>query len=160
MHFKNMLTTIRSENADYGRNNVGNGDGVAIDFSSPIIVRLFHVGHYTTTTLDNFIKNLMQNSGYNVTALKYLGGWGKQSGLVLLGFEVYGSAEELEKHASKHLFKVHVKIIIEADEHPELHDKARNVIREMEELKNEKYLALWERFRETSNINFKKLCKS
>lgn len=157
--FKDVLTEIHTKKSDFGKLDVGKNETVVIDFSSPNIAKLFHVGHYRTTILGNFIKNLMKNAGYNVIALNYLGDWGKQFGLVLLGFEMYGSEEELEKDALMHLFKVYVKISNDASNNPEIHDKARIIFKEMEENKNEKYLGLWKRFREMSIVNFKRLYK-
>ncbi|ELA42340.1 arginine-tRNA ligase [Vittaforma corneae ATCC 50505] len=159
MFFKDILCSMHSRDIDFGKSNVGKRDTVVVDFSSPNIAKLFHVGHYRTTVLGNFIKNLMKNAGYNVVSLNYLGDWGKQFGLVLLGFEMFGSEDELEKNALMHLFEVYVKINKEAANDPAIHDNARNIFREMEEFKNEKYMSLWRKFREMSINNFKRLYK-
>ena len=39
-----------------------------------------------------------------------LGDWGKQFGLLAVGFERYGSEEELQKNPIMHLFEVYVKV--------------------------------------------------
>lgn len=43
-------------------------------------------------------------------ALSSLGDWGKQFGLLAVGFKRYGSREELEKDAIMHLFNVYVAV--------------------------------------------------
>lgn len=159
LFFKKILDSIHSQRDSFGKSNVGKGDTAVIDFSSPNIAKLFHVGHFRTTILGNFIKNLMQNAGYNVISLNYLGDWGKQFGLVVLGFEMFGSEEELEKNALMHLFEVYVKVNKAAASDPTIHDNARNIFREMEEFKNEEYMSLWRRFREISIVNLKRLYK-
>lgn len=150
MFFKDAFKMILNSDLHFGENQLGKGKTVVIDYSSPNIAKIFHVGHYRTTILGNFIKNLLKNADYNVVSLNYLGDWGKQFGLVLLGYEKFGSDEELEKDSLSHLFKIYVKINEEAKNNPEIHDQARHIFREMEEFHNEKYLSMWRKFRELS----------
>lgn len=159
LYFESILKTIHSKNAEFGKSSAGNGKTVVVEYSSPNIAKIFHVGHYRTTILGNFIKNLLKNAGYNVVSINYLGDWGKQFGLVLLGFERFGSEEELESDALMHLFKVYVKINEVAMTDPTVHDKARAIFKEMEEFKNEKYLSRWRQFREMSIEKYKMLYK-
>lgn len=157
MFFKDVLKMVLESDLNFGENQLGKDKTVVIDYSSPNIAKVFHVGHYRTTILGNFIKNLLKTSSYNVVSLNYLGDWGKQFGLVLLGYEKFGSPEELEKDSLTHLFKIYVKINEEAKNNPEIHDQARNIFREMEEFKNEKYLSTWKHFRELSIKKYKEL---
>lgn len=158
-YFEDILKTIYEEEESFGKSKKGEGKTVVIDYSSPNIAKIFHVGHYRTTILGNFIKNVLKTAGYKVVSLNYLGDWGKQFGLVLLGFEMFGSAEELEKDALMHLFKIYVKINEEGKKDESIHEKARKIFKEMEENKNEKYLTQWKRFRELSIKNYMKLYK-
>jgi len=159
MFFKQILTEIHTKDGEYGRSDHGHQDTAIVEFSCPNIAKLFHVGHYRTTILGSFIKNLLKNANYNVVSMNYLGDWGRQFGLVLLGFKLYGSEEELEKEALMHLFHVYVKINKAAESDPKIHEEARNIFREMEELHNENYMSQWRRFREMSIENFKRLYK-
>jgi arginyl-tRNA synthetase len=49
-------------------------------------------------------------SGWKTVSINYLGDWGKQYGLLAVGFEKYGSVEDLEKDPIRHLYDVYVKI--------------------------------------------------
>ncbi|KAM0680579.1 hypothetical protein GINT2_001276 [Glugoides intestinalis] len=158
-YFKDILKTIYDEGESFGKSSTGEGKTIVIDYSSPNIAKIFHVGHYRTTILGNFIKNLFRTAGYKVISLNYLGDWGKQFGLVLLGFEMFGSEEELEKDALMHLFRIYVKINEEGKKDESIHEKARNIFKEMEENKNEKYLSQWRRFRELSINKYMELYK-
>lgn len=157
MFFKDILRTIHLKNVEFGKSSIGDGKTVVVDYSSPNIAKVFHVGHYRTTILGNFITNLMRNAGYNTISMNYLGDWGKQFGLVLLGFERFGSEDELESDALMHLFSVYVKINEAAKADPKVHDEARAIFREMEESKNERYLSRWRQFREMSIEKYKTL---
>lgn len=94
----------------YGSRNIGKGGTVVVDFSSPNIAKKFHAGHLRTTVLGNFLCNLYKYLNFNVVGINHLGDWGKQFGLVGVGFNKYGSKEELEKDAIKHLLEVYIKI--------------------------------------------------
>lgn len=159
LYYSGIYRMINKKDCDYGRSIRGDGETVVIDYSSPNVAKLFHVGHYRTTILGNFIKNLMNFAGYKAISLNYLGDWGKQFGLVLLGFEKYGNEEELKKDALMHLFQIYVKINADAKEDPKIHDEAREIFRAMEEDKNEEYLSKWRAFREISIEKFKQLYK-
>jgi arginyl-tRNA synthetase len=56
------------------------------------------------------LANLYQGAGWEVIRINYLGDWGKQYGILAIGFDTYGNEEELEKDPINHLFKVYVKI--------------------------------------------------
>jgi arginyl-tRNA synthetase len=83
---------------------------IIVEFSSPNIAKEFHAGHLRSTIIGGFISNLYQGLGWEVIRMNYLGDWGKQFGILALGFETYGSEEELEKNPIGHLFDVYVKI--------------------------------------------------
>ncbi|KAH9998749.1 hypothetical protein BJV77DRAFT_1058705 [Russula vinacea] len=85
-----------SGSPEYGTNTSGTGKKVVIEYSSPNIAKSFHVGHLRSTIIGAFLANL-----YNLAGGKSY--WGTQFGLIAVGFEKYGSEEELQKDAIKHL---------------------------------------------------------
>jgi arginyl-tRNA synthetase len=50
-----------------------------IDFSSPNIAKEFHAGHLRSTIIGQFISNLYEGMGWEVTRMNYLGDWGRKS---------------------------------------------------------------------------------
>ncbi|TID23712.1 arginyl-tRNA synthetase [Venturia nashicola] len=115
-----VLPSILKNGASYGFNtNFGLRDPsdpnsgrkkIIVEFSSPNIAKEFHAGHLRSTIIGGFISNLYQGLGWEVIRMNYLGDWGKQFGILALGFETYGTEEELEKNPIGHLFDVYVKI--------------------------------------------------
>jgi len=85
-------------------------NNIVIEYSSPNIAKPIHIGHLRSTILGNFLKNLFQEKGYNVHTINWLGDWGKQFGLLAVGFQKYGSLEKLNIDPLKHFYDVYVQI--------------------------------------------------
>jgi len=81
-----------------------------VEFSSPNIAKPFHAGHLRSTIIGGFLSNLYEKAGWNVVRMNYLGDWGKQYGILAIGFERFGNEEELVKNPITHLYDVYVKI--------------------------------------------------
>ncbi|KDQ09621.1 hypothetical protein BOTBODRAFT_164596 [Botryobasidium botryosum FD-172 SS1] len=158
---KKVLTTIddlthRTESGlpEYGTNKSGQGKKLVIEYSSPNIAKQFHVGHLRSTIIGTFLANVYKANGWDVTSINYLGDWGKQFGLIAVGFEKYGSEEELERDAIKHLYDVYVKINKDAEADETVHDQARAHFKRMEE-GDESALIHWRKWREESIAKYK-----
>ncbi|CAF0949121.1 unnamed protein product [Brachionus calyciflorus] len=116
-----------------------------VEFSSPNIAKPLHAGHMRSTFLGSYLSNLHSRLGHQVTKINYLGDWGTQYGILAVGFEKYGSYEELNKSPIKHLLEVYVK----ANKDEELRNKALEYFSQMEQ-KNDKSLKMWNLFKDLS----------
>lgn len=83
---------------------------IIVEFSSPNIAKPFHAGHLRSTIIGGFLSNLYEGAGWDVVRVNYLGDWGKQYGLLALGFEKYGNEEKLTADPINHLYEIYVKI--------------------------------------------------
>lgn len=81
-----------------------------VEFSSPNIAKPFHAGHLRSTIIGGFLSNLYEEAGWDVTRMNYLGDWGKQYGVLAVGFVKFGSEEKLLQNPIGHLYDVYVKI--------------------------------------------------
>jgi arginyl-tRNA synthetase len=148
---------------------------IVVEFSSPNIAKPFHAGHLRSTIIGSFLANLYEISGWDVTRLNYLGDWGKQYGLLALGFGKYGDEKALEADPIQHLYEVYVKINQEVKAEDEkiaaldaekkeaeaaelrqqsLNEKARKYFKAMCDNDTEA-VALWSRFRSLSVEKYK-----
>ncbi|KAH0070618.1 arginyl-tRNA synthetase, partial [Aureobasidium melanogenum] len=103
---KLVLPSILKNSTKYGFNpNLGLKDPkdpssekkkMIVEFSSPNIAKPFHAGHLRSTIIGGFLSNLYEAAGWDVTRMNYLGDWGKQYGVLAIGFEKFGSDEALE----------------------------------------------------------------
>lgn len=102
-----------------------------VEFSSPNIAKPFHAGHLRSTIIGGFLANLYEGAGWDVMRMNYLGDWGKQYGVLALGFEKYGNEEALVANPIGHLFDVYVKISkeqgAEADKMKELREEIKGL---------------------------------
>ncbi|KAJ2498467.1 arginyl-tRNA synthetase [Coemansia sp. RSA 1972] len=168
---RSVLQAVHTAGPKYGWTNEGAGKRVIVEFSSPNIAKPFHAGHLRSTIIGNFIYKLHKAHGWDAISMNYLGDWGKQYGLLALGFERFGSEEELVADPIKHLFDVYVKVSAAATEEaeriedmdaeavaagPTIHSHARAYFKSMED-GDEAALALWQRFRTLSIEKYKQI---
>jgi len=115
-----VLSSILQTGATYGLNPVlglkdpsDSSKGkkkIIVEFSSPNIAKPFHAGHLRSTIIGGFLSNLYDGAGWDVTRMNYLGDWGKQYGVLALGFEKFGNEEALQQNPIGHLYDVYVQI--------------------------------------------------
>ncbi len=149
-----VIDTARSQGARYGGGDVGAGQTVVIDYSSPNIAKPIAFHHIRSTVIGHAVANLHRALGYRVEGINYLGDWGKQFGLVAVGFQEYG--EPAKRGDMGHLVGVYVQANKRAEAEPDFDERARDFFRRMEAGEPEA-LALWKEFRETSVRDFKRI---
>ena len=141
IHFKfnqkTLLPEILKQSIEmkklYGNNSSGMGKFACCEYSSPNIAKPFHLGHLRSTIIGSFVKKVLENSGWKTVSINYLGDWGKQYGLLAVGFEKYGDEEKLVQDPIGHLFEIYVKINKDAAEDEKIHDVARQYFKKMED---------------------------
>jgi len=144
-----------------------------VEFSSPNIAKPFHAGHLRSTIIGGFLANLYEGAGWDVVRINYLGDWGKQYGILAIGFEKYGNEEALQKNPINHLFEVYVKINKDKDVEEKHIEEQKAAGQDITKLREEsiderarKYfkamtdnepnaIAQWSRFRELSIKGYK-----
>lgn len=161
MLYELVVRPILADGKSYGRSEKCKDENVVVEFSSPNIAKPFHAGHLRSTIIGGFLANLYESHGAHVTRINYLGDWGKQFGLLAIGFKLYGDVEKLESDPINHMFQVYVKVnaekekqLQENDGKSELDDEARNYFRRMEDGDPEA-LKLWQKLRDLSIEKYK-----
>lgn len=158
--FNLVIKDALTRGTNYGYLPLGVGKKVAVEFSSPNIAKPFHAGHLRSTIIGGFLSNLYEKVGWDVTRINYLGDWGKQFGLLAVGFKKYGSEEKLASDPINHLFDVYVQINRDISDEAEkagdgvdpvggTNDQARAYFRRMED-GDEEALKMWKIFRDLS----------
>ena len=105
---------------------------IVVEFSSPNIAKPFHIGHFRSTIIGNFVANICEKSGNSVTRLNYLGDWGTQFGLLLSGLEVTEGFTSIEDLTLSDLLEVYIKANKLSSSDPEFAASAQRSFRELE----------------------------
>lgn len=151
-----ILKTIIAEKADYGQQDIGHGQNVTLDMSSPNIAKPFSVGHLRSTVIADALGHIYSKLGYNSIRINHLGDWGKQFGMLIVAYKLWGDKETIEANPIDELLKLYVRINAEADENPELDEQARQWFKRLEDGDKEAW-ELWQWFRDESLIEFNRI---
>lgn len=121
---------------------------IIVEFSSPNIAKPFHVGHLRSTIIGNFISNINKFFNNNIIKLNYLGDWGTQIGLIILGMNLVNKPDEIIKNNPiEELYNAYVYANKLAETDNQILDQAREIFRQLEN-GNDDYFNLWQHFKE------------
>jgi len=138
---------IVSEGLETDKMSVEQREGeVLLEFSSPNIAKPMHIGHVRNNCLGDSLQRIMRFSGYDVTSENYLGDWGAQFGKSIFAFKKYGSEEKLDENPMEHIYNLYVKFHEEAENDPQIVEKAAEWSKRIEE-GDEEAERLWKKLR-------------
>ena len=151
-----ILRAVIAEKADYGQQDIGHGQNVTLDMSSPNIAKPFSVGHLRSTVIADALGHIYSKLGYRAIRINHLGDWGKQFGMLIVAYKLWGDKEAIEANPIDELLKLYVRINAEADENPELDEQARQWFKKLED-GDQEALDLWQWFRDESLVEFNRI---
>lgn len=151
-----VLTDVIAEKDQYGQLNIGQGRNVTIDMSSPNIAKPFSVGHLRSTVIGDALANIHGKLGFNPIRINHLGDWGKQFGMLIVAYKLWGDKTAVEAAPISELLKLYVRINAEAEEKPELDEEARQWFKKLED-GDQEALELWQWFRDESLVEFNRI---
>lgn len=151
-----VLTDVIAEKDQYGQLNIGQGRNVTIDMSSPNIAKPFSVGHLRSTVIGDALANIHGKLGFNPIRINHLGDWGKQFGMLIVAYKLWGDKTAVEADPISELLKLYVRINAEAEEKPELDEEARQWFKKLED-GDQEALELWQWFRDESLVEFNRI---
>ncbi|HFI0814187.1 TPA: arginine--tRNA ligase [Streptococcus suis] len=151
-----VLTDVITEKDQYGKLNIGQGRNVTIDMSSPNIAKPFSVGHLRSTVIGDALANIHEKLGYKPIRINHLGDWGKQFGMLIVAYKLWGDKAAVEADPISELLKLYVRINAEAEEKPELDEEARQWFKKLED-GDQEALELWQWFRDESLVEFNRI---
>lgn len=89
----------------YGESSVGQGQDIAIDYSSPNAAKHLHAGHIRSTIIGHVLGSMYEACGYTVHRINYLNDWGGMGVLI----EWLSSRTNIESYTNKNdlLFEIY-----------------------------------------------------
>ncbi len=157
-YIKNVVNDVLEKGESYGKSEIGAGENLLVEFSSPNIAKPFHIGHMCSTIIGGSLEKIYNHLGYNVTRLNHVGDYGTQFGKLISAYNRWVDEKALEETPIAELLRIYVKFHDEADKNPELEDEARANFKKLEDGDQEAY-ALWKRFKELSIKEFESIYK-
>ncbi len=153
---RDVLCEVALSKTQYGWSDVGGGQHVVIDYSSPNIAKPFHIGHMRSTNIGASLYRIHQALGYRPVGINHLGDWGTQFGNLLEAYARWGETELLAADPIDHLFKLYVRFTSEAQHDSALADAGREQFRQLEA--GEPHIrAQWQQFRDLSIEKFEQV---
>lgn len=153
---KDTIAEILTKGDDYGRNTLGEGKTMIVEFSSPNIAKPFHIGHIRSTVIGNSIYKILDFLGYDTVRINHLGDYGTQFGKMIVAYRRWGNKEDVERDPIPTLLSYYTKFHDEADLDPTLEEEARAAFAKLENGSKEEY-DLWHWFREESLKEFNRV---
>ncbi len=157
MHIvEEVLRKIAEKKENYGKQQIGNGKTVVIDYSSPNIAKPFHIGHLRSTVIGGALYNIYKFLGYNTVGINHLGDYGTQFGKLIEGYKRWGSEYDIEKNPIDELTKIYIRINELCKNDESVLNECRDNFKKLED-GNEYYVELWNKFREVSLKEFQRV---
>lgn len=151
-----VLGAIMTAEADYGKSRAGNGRTICIDYSSPNIAKMFHVGHLRSTLIGAALVRVFQHLGHPTVGINHIGDWGTQFGKLLVAYRAWGDEHRLKQQPVEYLYELYVRFHKEAESSEGLEGQARTAFADLEQ-GDPDARALWQQFRDLSLEEFDRI---
>lgn len=119
--------------------NFGENKVVCVDYGSPNLAKFLHIGHLKTLIIGESLCRLMEQCGYIVKRLNYIGDYGTPFGKIIGGLLKWGSVDEVKMRGNDALQEYYVKFNQEEANDATLTQYARDIFKKIEEKDAEIY---------------------
>ncbi|MEI6580725.1 MAG: arginine--tRNA ligase [bacterium] len=158
--FAQNVKEILEQKENFGKNKIGEGKKIIIEYSSPNIAKPFTIGHLRSTIIGDSLSKVLEFSGYEVIRDNHLGDWGTQFGKMIVAIKKWGNLNALEKDPNpiKTLVDLYVKFHDEVEKDPSLEDEGREWFKKLEN-KNPEAREIWDKCISYSMKEFDRIYK-
>jgi len=153
---RQVLPAVLAAGDDYGGIDLGRGQTVAVDFSSPNIAKSFGIHHLRSTVIGHALVGMLEAAGYRAVRINHLGDWGTQFGQLLCKWEQCGDEARLAAEGVPYLLELYQDFNAEKKADPSLQERARERFKALEDGEPEAR-RLWALFRRISLDEFERI---
>jgi len=129
---------------------MGRGQKIVMEYSSPNVAKDFHVGHFLNTMLGGALDRLLRTCSYETVRINHLGDYGTQFGKLVAAY-IHWWEPAFEADPFEALKTLYVKFHQEVETHPELEEEARLWFRKLE-AQDPQAVSIWTKFKEYTLI--------
>ncbi len=153
-----IVGEILARGDEYGHSEVGKGQTVVIDLSSPNIAKPMSVGHLRSTVIGAAIQRILDAQGYKTVGINHIGDWGIQFGKLVAAIDRWGESVDMESDPIRALLTLYVRFHDEVEAgDTTLEDQAQKNFQELESGIDGPVRAKWAHLTELSLAEFQKI---
>ena len=153
------LTEAHRRKGEFGHSDLGKGQTVVVEFSSPNIAKHLSIHIVRTTMIGNALDRIYRALGYRVVGINFLGDWGTQFGVVIAAYKKWGGEKSSKATRWRTSMRSYVRYNQEAESNPSLRDEGRAWFKRLEDGDAEA-VQLYQRFREVSLAAFEQVYRT
>lgn len=151
-----LIGQILREGDRYGASDLGKGQVMTVDMSSPNIAKPMSMGHLRSTVIGNALVHIANKQNYQTVRINHLGDWGTQFGKLIVAYRLWGDDATIEANPVQELVKLYVEFHEQAESNPDLEVEARKAFKDLEDGDPE-MIRLWTWFKDESLKEFTKV---
>ncbi|MFA4826608.1 MAG: arginine--tRNA ligase [Methanoregula sp.] len=129
---------------------------VLVEYSSPNIAKMMHVGHFRSTLIGHALDNIFRHAGYQVINDNHLGDWGTQFGKLLVAFRLWHTPRADAPVSVPELEALYIRFHKELPHNPALEEQARAETVKLQQGDSEAK-KLWQEFCRISHAEFNRV---
>lgn len=122
---QSVLQEVLQAGDSYGHDDLGKGQTVVIDYSSPNVAKRMHVGHIRSTIIGQSINNILKALGYTTIGDNHLGDTGTGFGKLLYAIDRWGWPTSKDEQLLADLEALYQRASQAEAEDPSIGDEAR-----------------------------------
>ena len=153
---KEVVSNFKEKDKDFGKDNIGEGKTVIVEFSSPNIAKPFHIGHLKTTIIGNSLYKIYEALGYKVIRLNHLGDYGTQFAKLIEGYKRWGEEYDFEENPIDKLADIYKRINELCEEDENVLEECRDTFKKLED-GDPFCVELWNKFKDLSLKEFNRI---
>lgn len=126
-----VLKLVHGLGPDYGRDDLGAGKRIVIDYGSPNTAKHLGIHHLPSAVIGQSLYRIFEALGYDCVAINFLGDWGTSFGRLIAAVERY-DVRDADRLTVSDLQELYVRYSRDAAEEPELLQAARDAFLRLE----------------------------
>ena len=148
-----VLKEFDNKKEEYGKEKIGEGKTVLVEYSSPNIAKQFHIGHLRNTVIGNALYNMYKALGYNTISINHLGDYGTQFGKMIEGYKRWGQEYDIDNNPIEELTRIYIRINNLCKEDEEVLNICRDNFKKLEN-QDPYCIKIWNKFKDLSLKEF------
>jgi arginyl-tRNA synthetase len=155
-----ILKEILTQKENFGKNDIGKGKKVLIEYSHPNPVHPIHIGHARSTFLGDSLAKIFNFSDYKIIRANYMNNTGLQVAKLVIAYLLWGRDKKPKGKPDLWLWDFYIRFHEEAEKNPDLEAKAREILRKFEIEHDKEIVKVWNQVVEWCVRGFKETYKN